>query len=183
MQLVKNTSGLIIELSGGGDPRMVSLFISYLIEGKIHVDSFAYRDERGIEEYWTRDEIVGPHYGEERPVYLVVTEDTFSAAEGFSYALRNLERVTIVGETTIGGAHPIDLVRLHEHFMMSVPVARSVSPVTGTNWQFVGVRPDYEVPPDEAFTRAYELILKELIAESQDPVAKREQEYALSQLE
>lgn len=183
MQLMSNTSGLIIELSGGGSPEMVALFVSYLVEGKIHLDSFVYRDERDIEEYWTRDEITGPHYGEDRPVYLVVDEDTFSAAEGFSYALKNLDRATIVGETTIGGAHPIDMVRLHEHFMMAVPVARSISAITGTNWQYVGIRPDHEVPPDEALSHAHQLILEELISESEDSVARREQEYALRQLQ
>jgi hypothetical protein len=33
---------------------------------------------------------------------------------------------------------------------MSVPFARSVKPVTGTNWEGTGVVPDVAVPAEEA---------------------------------
>ncbi|PCI78234.1 MAG: hypothetical protein COB20_06840 [SAR86 cluster bacterium] len=179
MELISHTSGLIIRLSGGGDPRMVELFLSYLLEEKTHVGSIVYRDQSIVEENWTWDEILGPHYGTERPIYLLINEETFSAAEAFTYVLTNRSRATTVGETTIGGAHPSDTVRIHKHFMMSVPVARSISPITGTNWQNVGIRPDYEVVPDVAFDTAYKLILEELISNSEDSAARSEQEYAL----
>jgi C-terminal processing protease CtpA/Prc len=37
---------------------------------------------------------------------------------------------------------------------MSVPYGRAVNPITGTNWEGVGVAPDIAVPADQALERA-----------------------------
>jgi len=47
---------------------------------------------------------------------------------------------------------------------ITVPVARSINPVTGTNWEGVGVRPDIELPEEKAFPHAYRLALEHIIA-------------------
>ncbi len=41
-------------------------------------------------------------------MYVLTSGRTFSAVEEFTYNLRQLERATIVGETTGGGAHPVE---------------------------------------------------------------------------
>jgi hypothetical protein len=41
-----------------------------------------------------------------------------------------------------------------------VPFARSVNPVTGTNWQGTGVIPDTPVPAEEAYAAAYAKALR-----------------------
>ena len=38
---------------------------------------------------------------------------------------------------------------------IAIPFARSVNPVTGTNWQGTGVIPDTAVPGDDAYNVAY----------------------------
>lgn len=43
---------------------------------------------------------------------------------------------------------------------MTVPAARSISTVTGTNWEGVGVVPDIRVPADQALDQALEEALK-----------------------
>ncbi|MHA6761249.1 hypothetical protein [Streptacidiphilus sp. PAMC 29251] len=47
-------------------------------------------------------------------------------------------------------AHPREGFRVHPHLELTVSVARSVSPVTGSNWEGVGVTPDVPVPAEEA---------------------------------
>jgi len=42
------------------------------------------------------------------PIFVLTSHRTFSAAEEFTYNLKHLNRATIVGETTGGGAHPIE---------------------------------------------------------------------------
>ncbi|MBA3272840.1 MAG: hypothetical protein H0T11_03080 [Chthoniobacterales bacterium] len=42
----------------------------------------------------------------------MTSNHTFSAAEEFAYDVQNLKRGTIVGETTAGGANPVDIFRL-----------------------------------------------------------------------
>ena len=68
----------------------------------------------------------------------------------------DLGRATLIGETTRGGAHPVDRIQVHPHLRITIPNARSISPRTGGNWEGVGVRPDIAVPAAEALDRARE---------------------------
>ena len=74
-----------------------------------------------------------------------------------AYDLRALGRATLVGEITGGGAHPSILQRVEGYFGVVVPFARAVNPVTGSNWEGVGVQPDVAVPSDEALDKAIRL--------------------------
>jgi hypothetical protein len=56
--------------------------------------------------------------------------------------LKNQKRATIVGETTGGGAHPVSGHQVGDYFMIGVPFAKSLDPVTKTNWEGTGVEPD-----------------------------------------
>ena len=69
-----------------------------------------------------------------------------------------LKRATIVGETTGGGAHPVRGRSIDEHFMIGVPFARAINPVTHTNWEGVGVEPDVKVPAKDALATAERLL-------------------------
>ncbi|HWG33135.1 MAG TPA: S41 family peptidase, partial [Gemmatimonadaceae bacterium] len=108
--------------------------------------------------YWTLDSIPGQRYRADKPVCILTSKRTFSGAEEFAYDLKSLERATIVGETTAGGAHTVPGHRLDEHFMIGVPIARAINPVTHTNWEGVGVEPDIKVPAKDALTAAQKLI-------------------------
>jgi C-terminal processing protease CtpA/Prc len=48
--------------------------------------------------------------------------------------------------------------------MIGIPFARSVNPVTGTNWQGTGVVPDVAVPEAEAYDVAYAQALRHVLA-------------------
>ncbi len=97
----------------------------------------------------------GKRFGGTRPVYVLTSGATFSGAEELSYDLQQLGRATIVGETTGGGAHPRRGFAVHPHLEVTIPTARAVNPVSGTNWELVGVIPDIAVPADEALDRAH----------------------------
>ncbi len=89
---------------------------------------------------------------------MLTSAHTFSAAEEFPYDLQALKRVTVVGETTGGGAHAASEGRLGEHFAFSVSWGNSINPITGTNWEGVGVVPDVKVSADEALAAALKLL-------------------------
>ena len=89
---------------------------------------------------------------------MLTSAHTFSAAEAFAYDLQALRRATIVGETTGGGAHPASEGLLGDHFAISVPWGNSINPITGTNWEGVGVVPDIKVSADEALAAVLKLI-------------------------
>jgi hypothetical protein len=58
------------------------------------------------------------------------------------------------------------VLSLGDRVELRLPVARSVNPVTGGNWEAVGVEPDLQVTADEAFDVAYRTILQSNPAES-----------------
>jgi hypothetical protein len=54
-------------------------------------------------------------------------------------------------------------LRLDDHLVFYVPTARAVNPVTGTNWEGVGVTPDIDSDPSSALQRAHVLALESLL--------------------
>ena len=85
-----------------------------------------------------------------------------SAAEAFAYTLKHLDRATIVGEATLGMAHPSEEEIVNDSFRVSVPFMRSENVVTGTNWEKTGVIPQIEVPADRAIEAAIEDALRRI---------------------
>jgi len=174
MTLLADTRALIIDLrrNHGGEPESVALLASYLFDTRTHLNDIYYRETDRTEPMWTSDTVDGPRYGSARKVYLVTSNDTFSAGEDFSYALKNLKRATLVGETTGGGAHPGEPRRLAEHFAAFVPSGRSISPITNTDWEGVGVSPDIEASAKNALDVAHMRALQDALAVEKDPEIK-----------
>lgn len=159
MNLVADTAALIVDLRAnrGGDPAMVALLCGYLFDDAVHLNDIHDRLRGEVRQYWTPPVLPGPRFGGTKPVYVLTSGETFSGAEEFAYNLQQLRRATLVGETTRGGAHPSTHWRIADHLVSSVPTARAVNPVSGTNWERVGVRPDVEVTAADAFETAYRL--------------------------
>lgn len=88
---------------------------------------------------------------------MLTSKNTFSAAEDFSYNLKCLKRATIIGETTGGGAHPVTGELIDDHFVIIVPHARSINPISKTNWEGTGVEPDVPAKASEALDVAIKL--------------------------
>ncbi|HLL76583.1 MAG TPA: S41 family peptidase [Pyrinomonadaceae bacterium] len=185
MNFVANTDALIIDLrrNGGGRPDMVALISSYLFgPDPVHLNSLYWREGDRTEEFWTRKEVAGKRYlGKD--VYVLTSNRTFSGAEEFSYNLKSLKRATIVGETTGGGAHPGGMARLHEHFGMFIPRGRAINPLTKTNWEGTGVKPDVEVPADQALHVARLAALKKQHANIKDADLKADVQFEIDRVE
>lgn len=186
MDFLARTDALIIDLrrNGGGSPAMVRLLSSYLFDAEpVHLNSLYWRADDRTDEFWTLREVAGTRYGPERPVYVLTSERTFSGAEEFSYNLKNLERATIIGETTGGGAHPGGMQRVTEHFGVWVPTGRAINPITGTNWEGTGVEPDVPVDAEQALTTAHLAALRAVLPTATSPEHRDALEAAIRQLE
>lgn len=188
MNFLANSSAIIFDLrqNGGGSPSMIQLISSYLFEEPQHLNSFHVRRTDSIDQFWTQARVQGPKMVD-IPVYVLTSGRTFSAAEEFTYNLKNMERATIVGETTGGGAHPVDMVMMDlgdGHFArMSLPFGRAVNPITGTNWEGTGVKPDIETPAAQALDITQVEILKSLSAAATDDREKFGYDWALDELD
>jgi len=137
---------------------MVALVASYLLPPHTHINDLWTRSTDSTEQFFTRDSVTGRRYDADKPVYVLTSHDTFSGGEEFTYDLKTQKRATIIGETTGGGAHPVRGRRIDEHFMIGVPFARAINPITHTNWEGTGVEPDIKVSADQALAKAKELI-------------------------
>jgi retinol-binding protein 3 len=164
MNFLANTDALVIDLrqNGGGSPAMIGLISSYLFDDSVHLNDFYWRESDETRQFWTSPHVQGRRYGTERPVYVLTSNRTFSAAEEFTYNLKNLKRATIVGETTGGGAHPGGVRRINQHFGVWVPAGRAINPITKTNWEGTGIEPDVKVDARLALKTAQLDALKKL---------------------
>jgi hypothetical protein len=157
MELVSGTYALIIDLrfNGGGSPHGVAFWCSYLLaEEPVHLNDIFHADTGETHQFWSLPYLPGSRYLD-RPVYVLTSSRTFSGGEDFAYTLQALHRAELIGETTGGGAHPTRPFPISAAVHIAIPFARSISPVTGTNWQGTGVIPDTPVPRDEAYNVAY----------------------------
>lgn len=107
-------------------------------------------------------------FGGTKPLYVLISHKTFSAAEAFAYDLQAMKRITVVGEASGGGAHPYERRRLSDHFLIKLPEMRSINPITGTDWQGVGLKPDVPTTPELALDKALELA-RMAVAEHAEP--------------
>jgi hypothetical protein len=169
MEFLAGTDALVIDLrhNGGGSAAMTALFASYFLPEATLLSTLHRRDPADAAQLWTLPHVAGPRYLD-RPVYLLVSSRTFSAAEGFAYDLKAAGRVTIVGETTRGGANPGSWEMIGTHFGVFVPTARVESAMTHANWEGVGIHPDLAVPAAEAKKAAHRAALERLIASHGD---------------
>jgi C-terminal processing protease CtpA/Prc len=155
MAFFANVDALVIDLraNGGGDPSMLQLLCSYFFAERTLLDRFERRGVAQLEEYWTLPHVPGKKLIDV-PIFLLTSNRTFSCAEEFSYDLRNLERARLFGETTGGGAHPGSSRDIAGKLMVFIPDGRALNPITGTNWEKVGVQPHVAVPASQALDRA-----------------------------
>jgi hypothetical protein len=185
MELVAGTGALIIDLrhNGGGAPPGVVFWLSYLFpDDQTHLNDIFDAGTGETRQFWTLASVPGQRYLD-RPVYLLTSERTFSGGEDFAYSLQAQGRAELIGETTGGGAHPTHGMPISATLAISVPFARSVNPVTGTNWEGTGVTPDVAVPAEQAFDVAYGRALRHMLTLSVPPPLLDEAREALAKLE
>src|ERR1700730_7592173 len=158
MNFLAHVDAIIFDLreNGGGDPRMVAMISSYLFDKPTHLNDLYNRKEDSTTQYWTLSYVPGTTLAN-KPAFFLTSNSPFSGAEEFTYDLKSLKRATIVGETTGGGAHPVWGHNIDDHFMIGVPFARAVNPVTKTDWEGTGVAPDVKVEASRALDEAVKL--------------------------
>ena len=167
-----NTDALIIDLrSNPGGSGYAEVYLSYLSEGPPYVTGHAHwRKDNRDQEFKTTD-MGKASYGAKKPVFVLISKQTFSAAEGLAYEIQAFKRGTLVGEKTGGGANPSaggGMVQLGHGFTANIPTGYVVNAVTGTNWEGVGVKPDVEVPADQALAKAWSLAASRLLTVQTD---------------
>jgi hypothetical protein len=161
MAALQKTRALIVDVrrNGGGSPVTVSRLVSYFLRSgeRVHINTFINRNP-GTEtfrsqDFWSEDTAFS-YAG--KPVIVLTSGRTFSGGEEFAYDMQVMDLADVVGETTGGGANPGGTVPLAAGLTMFIPNGRARNPITGTNWEGVGVIPDVAVPSENALKVALE---------------------------
>ena len=66
---------------------------------------------------------------------------------------------------------------------MFVPTGRAISPITKTNWEGTGVKPDIEVPADQALLVARLTAMKKSVSTLTNPAFKAGVQEVIQELE
>ena len=153
------SDNIIIDLrnSGGGDAEMVKVLSSYFFDEPTHLLNTTMPDAnnktRVVVERWTKPNTLSQYFAE-KPLAILVSSRTFSAAESFSFGMQAAGRAELVGETTGGGGYINDFFPLPYGLGASISVGRTYDPRTGLGWQETGVIPEVQVEQDHALITA-----------------------------
>uniref|UniRef100_A0A8C1SR88 Interphotoreceptor retinoid-binding protein like n=1 Tax=Cyprinus carpio TaxID=7962 RepID=A0A8C1SR88_CYPCA len=160
---VAHTSAMIFDLrfSTAGEISGVPYIVSYFSDSEslLHIDTIYERPTNTTQELWTMPNLLGERYGKRKELIVLISKRTTGAAEAVAYILKHLKRAIIVGERSAGGSVKVEKLRVGDSgFYITVPVARSVNPITGQSWEVTGVSPSVTVNPKEGIAKAKSLI-------------------------
>ena len=155
MKRLASTDALLVDLreNRGGAPVSAMYLAGYLLPKRTLVARIFSRPDNSTTEMWS-EEVSAPKYLD-RPVYILTSAATFSAAEAAAYHLTHLGRARTVGEATGGGAHRVQAEDLGHGFSIRVPFTRPISVVTNGDWEGVGVPPALPAPAADAVRVAH----------------------------
>jgi len=158
---LSQADAIIIDIrkNGGGSGDYLS---SYFLPHSTQLNGWYSREEDFLTEFWTREDI-GMEPLLEVPLFILTSDETFSAAESFAYDLQVRGRAILIGDSTKGGAHSVDLYPIDHQFEIYIPTARAINPVTGKNWEGIGVIPDILVDMESVLDSAIVLAKKAAI--------------------
>lgn len=156
MAKIENAKAVIIDLrmNRGGTQELVNFLASYFFP----TDNRVLLTSRFRGEPEPRINRVVPtptRKFEKVPLYILISDKTFSAGEAFAYILQQFGRAKVVGQKTRGGGRHNRVVNIGGGFRVSVSIATVEHPKTKTGWQATGVIPD--VVSDDALKDAVKL--------------------------
>lgn len=155
MASLHDAAAIIFDLrdNRGGYPGMVMLIAAYLFDHPVYIYT---PRENTTSESWTRSPVPGSQLAN-KPVYVLTSGRTFSAAEHFSYNLKMLKRAKLVGETTAGATDVGIFHRIDDHFGIGIRETRAINPYSEPDWAGTGVEPDVKVKAGNALETAVKL--------------------------
>lgn len=152
MQFLRGGDAYIIDLrrNGGGSPGAVAALASYFVAEGTPLMRFEMRGRPGEATTAPR----APFSLAGKPLYVLTSGGTASAAEEFATHVSALGFGTLVGERTAGAGFRNDLLPVGKNYVLSVSSGRAISVKTGRDWEGVGVTPAIAVSSDRALPTA-----------------------------
>ena len=185
MAFLANTDAIIIDLryNSGGVPGIGLFLSSYFFDKPVLLHSIEWREGESarVEQFRTQAFVPGRRLTQQ-PLFVLTSDRTISAAESFAYSLQAIGRARVVGEVSAGGGQPGGEVRIAEHFAAFIPTGRAINPITKTNWEGTGIRPDVVVDEKQAAATAHRLALESLRDRAPDAMTKAKYQGVLDEV-
>lgn len=150
LRFLKGGRAIIIDLRGNGGGRIEAskYLISHFLEADVLIATFLSPDAPPLQyravDYLPAGRIQG------QPVYVLIDGHARSAAEMVAYTFQQYELGELIGARTEGAANISDDFAVAPAFRLSVSTGRTVQPISGTDWEGVGVAPTVETDPSQA---------------------------------
>ena len=170
MRFLAGGDAVIIDLrrNGGGSPEAVQYIISHFLPAGRPLMSFYMNGSETADRTATLADVpAGRMIG--KPLYVLISGGTGSAAEEFTGHVAGYHLGELVGENTAGAGFRNDLVPIQGRFVLSVSVGRAVLAATGRDWEGVGHAPTVPTPVAGALDVAHALALRRLAANASGP--------------
>ncbi|MBL8300453.1 MAG: S41 family peptidase [Rhodanobacteraceae bacterium] len=151
-----DTAALIIDLTEckGGSPELVRHLLSHFFADGTSLWSIVNRDGEVVHAAVAKKGIGSGRFKRDYPLFVLTGPDTASAAELFAYTLQSSGKAKTVGQGTTGIAHLVGAQAINEHFTGRFSTYRNTNPVTGSDWERVGIKPDNPAAPEDRLATA-----------------------------
>lgn len=159
MKFLMDGDAAIIDIrgNGGGSPEAVRHLTNYFVPPNTLLVTFHMRGDPPTTSSTGASTPALGMWPKDKPVYVLTSGRSASAAEEFSSHVAGFKFATLVGETTAGAAYRNEIVPIAGGFVLSVSVGRPELPNGRGDWEAKGVAPHVAVPVDQAQAKALQL--------------------------
>lgn len=173
MQFLMAGDAVIIDLreNGGGSPRSVHHIVSHFMEPDRPLVTF-HQGGESSPMMTTMRELRAPRVVG-KPLYVLISGTTGSAAEEFVGHVAGNRLGELVGANTSGGAFMNQLYPIAGRFVLSVSTGRAVLASTGRDWEGVGIAPTIPAEVEAALEVAHAHALRRLAGAASGPAQTR----------
>jgi C-terminal processing protease CtpA/Prc len=171
LRFLSRTDAIIIDVrrNGGGSGQMSHFLFSHFLGPKpVPTIKIRSREAAEPEVMSSLAEVPGPRRPTV-PLFVLTSRATFSAAEEFCFVLKNQHRATLIGANTGGAGHMVGLSPVGQGFLLGVSITQVSDPVSGLEWETVGVQPDVALPAELALAEAHAAALRRILTAPSDP--------------
>ena len=151
-----------IRRNGGGDSDASQYLLSHFLPANHPLFTY-YREGGRVSRVSTLPQVAAGRITG-KPLYLLTSNSTASAAEEFTGNFAGYRLGEVIGETTAGAGFAADLVPIRGDFVLSISIGRVVLASTGRDWEATGISPTIRTPAPQALDTAHAHALRRLAA-------------------
>lgn len=170
MRFLADGDAVVIDLryNGGGSPKPIQYLFSHFVEAGKPLMTFYMAGGKAPQRHLALGNLpAGKMIG--KPVYVLTSKMSISAAEAFAQLVKDYKVGEIVGETTAGAAYRNSFFPIAKQYMLSVSVGRGDVGPSKFDWEGVGIEPTIKANMNEALDAAHLAALRKVAATAAGP--------------